>query len=125
MRLMILGAMALLTAPAAGQGRMGPETPWFREFEATCRADDEHPPMRADCQTGVLMGLGVYKGYTNGACDWYFFWDAADSLKNNNELFEVLPWQSAVEAIIDSGACEGYTVYGPEDASVLHSPNAD
>lgn len=111
MRLMVLGAVALLAVPAAGQDRFGPDNPWFRDFEATCRADDEDPPMREECQTGVLMGLAEYKGYTNGQCDWYWFWEAADSLKNGNETFAVLPWQYAVEAIIDSGACDGYTVY--------------
>lgn len=115
MRLMMWVGMALLSAPALGQERFAPDNPWFRDFEANCRVDDETPPMREECQQGVLMGLAEYKGYTNGVCDWFWFWEAADSLKNNNETFAVLPWQYGVEAIIDSGACEGYTDYGKSE----------
>lgn len=111
MRLMVLGAVALLAAPASGQDRFGADNPWFGDFEAACRADAETPPMREECQQGVLMGLAEYRGYTNGHCDWFWFWEAADSLSEGNETFDVLPWQYGVEAIIDSGACEGYTDY--------------
>lgn len=115
-RLMVLGAVALLAAPAVGQDRFGADNPWFRDFEATCRVDAQVPPIREDCALGVLTGLAAYKGYTNGACDWWWFWEVADSMqKQQGETFDVLPWQYAVEVIFEHGACEGYTDYGKSE----------
>lgn len=114
MRLVLIAALAAVVAqPVTAQtDRFAPDNPWFRDFEAACRVDDENPPMREECQQGVLMGLAEYRGYSNGGCDWYWFWEVADSMNAMTETFSVLPWQYAVEEIFENGACMGYTDYG-------------
>ena len=103
MKLMVLGAAALLAAPALGQDRFAPDNPWFRDFEATCRDDVSQQPMNPTCREGVLQGLREWTGRENVDCDWYMFWEAADALKT--PYFEVLPWQTAVEFIFENGVC--------------------
>ncbi|MFC3706039.1 hypothetical protein ACFOOL_14900 [Devosia honganensis] len=109
MRLVVMAGLVLLASPALGQGRFEADNPWFQDFEATCRQGDEQPPIAEECRIGVLMGWGAYTGYTNGECDWYMFWEAADAL--SSPTFDVLPWQTAVEAIFQNGVCFGYTIY--------------
>lgn len=103
MRLMVLGVIALLAAPAVAQDRFGADNPWFQDFEATCRADGETPPMKAECQEGVMQGWYAYSGAERGSCDWSLFWDAADAIRSPE--LEVLPWQYGVEALFAHGVC--------------------
>lgn len=114
MRVILVAALAaMLIQPAHGQtNRFSPDNGWWTDFEATCRLEGQDPPIEPDCANGVLEGWAATTGYTNGQCDWEWFWATADTLKRQRELFEVMPWQYAVEQIFEHGACEGYTDNG-------------
>ena len=88
---------ALMTIPTLAQDRLGPDNPWFQDFEATCRKDGQLPPIAPECETGVLMGWQSVSGTSGGSCDFTRFWQVADEKKS--EIFNVLPWQTAVEEI--------------------------
>lgn len=117
MRLFLVTALAaILVQPALGQSdRFSPENGWWTDFEAACRLEGQEPPIDPGCANGVLEGWAAMTGYTNGACDWDWFWAVADTMKRQTETFEVLPWQYAVETIFEHGACEGYTDYGKSE----------
>lgn len=95
----------LLLAPATAQDRFAPGNPWFQDFEATCRKDGQSPPIARECETGVLMGWQAVSGTSGGTCDFARFWEVADTKKS--EIFNVLPWQTAVEEIFrEPGVCD-------------------
>ena len=100
----ILIAALVAVIPAAGfaqDGNMGPADPWFQDFEATCRIDTGMEP---ECQTGVIEGYKAINSVSDAECNWPLFWETADRL--NSDVFRVLPWQYAVEAILaEPGVC--------------------
>ena len=102
--LAVLALVAMPVTEAAAEGRMGPDNPWFQHFEAACRRDGQKPPIAPECAQGVIMGWRTVSG-TMGTCDFTRFWEAVDERKS--DIFNVLPWQTAVEAIFrEPGVCD-------------------
>lgn len=99
-----LVVLVLAATPAMAQGRLGAENPWFQDFEASCRRDGQNPPIAQESAEGVIMGWRSVSG-TMGTCDFTRFWEVADEKKG--EVFNVLPWQTAVEFIFaEPGVCD-------------------
>jgi hypothetical protein len=94
---------ALLATPALGQDRFAPDNPWFKDFEAACRAE---LTMDEECQAGVLGAYAERAGTQNIACDFAAFWRVRDEQYPDSKVFAVLPWQTAVEFIVaEPGVC--------------------
>jgi hypothetical protein len=95
----------LLVSPAAAQDRFAPDNPWFREFDATCRAGRD---MVEECKGSVLGAYAEYAGVDQSAvsCDFREFWRIRDA-RFRPEIINVLPWQYGVEAIVRTpGVCK-------------------
>jgi len=89
--------LAFTSISTFSQGRFADGVPWFRDFEEACRIRGE-PWMQPDCETGVLQGWDALSGTTGGSCDMAHFWYVAEDKRS--DIFEVLPWQTAVEFIL-------------------------
>lgn len=102
LKVAIAAAVLSLVTPASSEDRFGPDNPWFNQFEDTCR---EGMKMHPDCQTGVLGAYAEYAGTDNVSCDFSAFWRVRDE-RYNTKVFDVLPWQYGVEAIVQTdGVC--------------------
>lgn len=96
--------LAFMSISSFSQGRFSEDVPWFRDFEEACRVRGE-PWMQPECETGVLQGWDAVSGTTGGSCDMAHFWYVAE--EKRSDIFEVLPWQTAVEFIlIEPGVCQ-------------------
>lgn len=103
MRFALFAVLAMTALPATAEDRFAPDNPWFRDFEGACRV--ESGDMTEECQAGVLGAYADFSGSTDISCDFAEFWRVRDELKS--VLFDVLPWQYGVEAIVQTeGVCE-------------------
>jgi hypothetical protein len=103
MRFALFAVLAMTALPATAEDRFAADNPWFRDFEAACRVDTGD--MTEDCQAGVLGAYADFAETTDITCDFAKFWRVRDELKS--DLFDVLPWQYGVEAIVQTeGVCE-------------------
>ena len=93
----IVGAL-LFTGAAVAQGLCGPDTPWFREFEAACRIESSLTP---NCVSGVRDVAAKMMVIDPATCDLTTFWTERDKIEG--QILPVLPWPHAVKLILENG----------------------
>lgn len=86
------------SAASQGSGLFGPDTPWFRDFEAACRTGDTVHP---ECVKGVRDVAEKMAGFDPATCDLSRFWAERD--KREGQVLAVLPWPYGVTFVLQDG----------------------
>lgn len=100
----------MMTSASVASDRFAPDSPWFQDFEASCRVGMD---MGEDCKGSVLGAYAEFIGVSDVECDFPAFWRARD--EQTGDMFTVLPWQYGVEFLVAAeGVCSpvGYAIDG-------------